>query len=336
MKKLNNEGSHVVVLVLGVLVIGAVGLVGYRVYSTRGAKTNTAVTATQAKEEAKEWTEGDFAVAGTYADADVVQISEGQWRMYYAIQPEVQGNKFEVFSSVSTDGKTWTKEPGTRKTSATFPEVTMLSDGRYRMYFQNAATIKSAISSDGLTFTDEPGTRIDKSSDSGLVFDNVAAPTVIADQDGSYIMVYRGTVNTRYAADTPNPTTQLLFWATSPDGLTFTKKGIAVDTRNDTLRGQLDGPKLIKWDDGKIHVFATTYAGVYEFIKTNDTFGDGKMAYTTASAEPTKPQPGGAGNVKPPDTAPPGDPTLAKINGTWYMYYGGPRSKNGILYATYK
>lgn len=331
MKKDERGVAFVIEFIVIVLVLGGIGFAGYKVMQSRKPKTTSSSSETKKTETTKAWKEGDFAVPGTYADADIVQIADGKWRLYYSIQPEVQGNQLEVYSSVSTDGKTWTREDGVRKKMATFPDVVKTSDGKYRMYFQNAALLKSAISTDGLTFTDETGTRIDKSNDAGLTLDNVAAPTVLL-ENGTYTMVYRGTINTRYASDTPNPTTQLLFWATSTDGLTFTKKGIAVDSRNSTLRGQLDGPDLVKWDDSKLHVFSTTYAGVYEFVFEGGKFSSGTLAYTLASStEQAKPQPG---NTVPADVAPPGDPTLAKISGVWYMYYGGSRAENGIHYAT--
>jgi hypothetical protein len=157
-----------------------------------------------------------------------------------------------------------------------------------------------------------------------LVFDNVAAPTVAQMGDGTYVMVYRGSINTRYASNTPNPSTQLLMWATSPDGLTFTKKGIAIDSRNSTLNGQLDGPDLVKWDDGKYRVFATSYTGVYEFTFDGTKFGEPVLAL---AGEAKKTDMGFTGS-------PPGDPSTTSINGTWYMYYGGPREQNGIHYAT--
>ena len=328
----NEQGIAAVVgLLLIVLVLGGVGFAGYKVMQARQDKpATTADTATKAN--AKTWQTGDYAVEGTYADASVVQTGDGQWRMYYGIQPEVQGNQLQVYSATSTDGKTWTQESGTRKTMATFPNVVKTTDGKYRMYFQQAGAIKSAISSDGLSFTDEAGSRMTTANNVGLTFDNVAAPSVFLQDDGTWMMVYRGTVNTRYAADTPNATTQLLMWATSTDGLTFTQKGIAVDSRNSTLRGQLDGPDIQKWDDGKLHVFATTYAGVYEFVFDGSSFSDGTLAYALASDLPASQN----GPTAPADVAPPGDPSLAKIDGTWYMYYGGPRTKNGLWYAALK
>lgn len=332
----NQRGALHLVAIILVIVLGLVGFVGYKVWSSAASKSAVANPEGSDKvvEAAPEkaWKEGDFAVAGTYADASVVQIENKKWRLYYAIQPEVQGNNFEVYSSTSTDGKTWAQEPGTRKTMATFPEVIKTSEGKYRMYYQNAGEIRSASSTDGLLFTDDAGTRIDRTNSLGLTFDNVAAPAVSLLDDKTYLMVYRGTMNNRYAADTPNPTTQVLLWATSEDGLTFTKQGMAVDSRDDTLRGQLDGPYIVKWDDDKYHVFATTYSGVYEFIFDGKKFGKGTLAFALATDSPL---PVGQ-NVRPPDVAPPGDPTIAKINDTWFMYYGGSRDKNGIRYATYE
>jgi len=328
-QKLNQQGIGMVLeIILIALVLAGIGFAGYKVMQSRKDKSSsTSTTNTTSETETKKsqvWKEQGFAIEGTYADADVIQIADSKWRMYYATQPEVQGNNLEVYSSTSTDGKTWTREAGTRKTMATFPDVIKLSDGRYRMYYQNAGVIKSAISGDGLSFTEESGTRMDKSNTASLVFDNVAAPTVAKIDDGTYVMIYRGSIATRYASNTPNPSTQLLMWATSTDGLTFTKKGIAIDSRNDTLNGQLDGPDLVKWDDGKYKVFATSYTGVYEFSFDGKDFGEPVLAL---AGEAKKDNMGFHG-------APPGDPSTTKINSTWYMYYGGPKDKNGIHYAT--
>jgi hypothetical protein len=328
MKKNEQGMAGVLELLLVVVVLGVVGFVGYQVAKSRHAKPKASTTAasdtTKATAKTLAWKEGGFAVAGTYADASVLKISDTQWRMYYAIQPEVQGNRFEVYSSTSTDGKTWTQEAGTRKTMATFPEVIKLSDGRYRMYFQSAGIIKSAISTDGLNFTDETGTRVDATGIDGLTLENAAAPAIAQQADGTFVLVYRATINTRYAANTPNPSTQILLWATSTDGLSFTKKGVAVDSRNSTLDGQLDGPNLVKWDDGTYHLFATSYTGVYEFTFNGTTFGKPALALAGEAKETSMGFNG----------SPPGDPTVTKIGDTWYMYYGGPHDQNGIHYAT--
>lgn len=309
-------------ILLVVTVLGVIGFGGYKVMQSRKSNKDTS-SSKKTTATAKTWTAGDIAVEGQFADACVVKVSDSLWRLYYAIQPEVTGNRFEVYSATSSDGITWTQEAGSRKTMATFPEVIKLEDGQYRMYFQSAGVIKSAISSDGLSFTDESGTRIDTVNSENLTFDNVAAPSIIQNKDGLFVMVYRGTINVRYAENTPSPTTQVLMWATSSDGLTFTKKGLAIDSRNSTLNGQLDGPDIVLWDDGNYRVFATSYTGVYEFTFDGTTFGGPTLAF---AGEAKQTNMGFTG-------APPGDPTTAKIGDTWFMYYG---KTNGIAYATLK
>ena len=73
-------------------------------------------------------------------------------------------------------------------------------------------------------------------------------------------------------------------WATSDDGLSFTKQGIAVDSRDATLNYQLDGPDIVLWDDGDYRIFATTYTGVYEF-----TFDGTAFTNPTLALLPVKP-----------------------------------------------
>lgn len=322
MKKSEHGIGHILLVIMVAIVLGVAAFAGYTV-TKKDKKTSKATTAkTSVTTKAEVWTAGGAAVSGSYADADVVKISDTTYRMYYAIQPEVKGNNFEVYSSTSTDGKTWTQESGTRKTRATFPAVVKTADGKYRMYFQTAGVIKSAISTDGLTFTDETGARIDTENSDGLTLDNVAAPTVLLKSDGTYVMVYRGSINSRYKADTPNASTNLLMWATSTDGLTFTKKGIAVDSRNSTLNGQLDGPYLVKWDDDSLRVYVTSYDGVFMYKFDGSKFTNETLAFSLS------PKTAGSYGI------PPGDPTLAKVGSTWYMYYGATGTDSGIHYAT--
>lgn len=315
----------VVEIVLIVAVLAVLGFVGWRVYEAN-FKPTASNNQNSPTELAKTWKEVTYAVKGSYADADVVQVSDKLWRMYYAVQPEVQGNNLEVYSATSNDGKTWTQESGARKAMATFPDVVKLSDGRYRMYYQNAGVIKSAISSDGLSFADETGTRMDTNNTAGLTLGNVAAPTTTQLSDGSFVMVYRGSINERYNAGVPvpNTSTNLLLWATSTDGLTFTKKGIAIDSRNTTLAGQLDGPDFVQWDDGTLGLYMTSYTGVYSSSFNGTSFSEPALAF---AGQAKKDNMGFHG-------APPGDPTTIKIGDTWFMYYGNTGTESGIWYAT--
>lgn len=267
------------------------------------------------------WKYGGVAIEGTYADAEIVDLGNGRYRMYYSVEPEVPGNKLEVFSAISSDGMDWKKEDGVRREFSVFPDVVKVPDGRYRMYFQNQGVIKSAISSDGLSFTEEAGVRIDGTNNAGLNLENVAAPTTMKIGD-EYVMVYRGTIDQRYSAEVPNNKIQLFLWATSKDGMSFEKKGIAMDSRNPVFQGLLDGPELVQWDNGSIRLYFWSYKGIF-----HTGFKDGSFSqetgfdYTTASNSGMQFQPD-----------PPCDPTLAKINNKWFLYYG--IHTKGINYAT--
>ena len=266
------------------------------------------------------WTYGGPAIAGNYADSDLVDIGNGKYRMYYAIEPEVPGNKLEVYSATSYDGIQWMPESGVRRTFTVFPDVVQLPDGTWRMYFQNQGVIQSAISSDGLSWKDESGTRIGLQNNAGLIFENVAGPSTIA--DGSrFIMVYSGAIPGKYK-DAPNNRQGVLLWATSSDGLTFEIQGLALDSRNDEYYGFADTPDLIRWDDGTIKMFFWGYFGIYESTFTGNGFTEPVMVYEAQDDDPMHRFP----------SSPPGDPTVGKIGGKWYLYYG--QHTKGIYYAT--
>lgn len=274
------------------------------------------------------WTEQGVAVAGNYADADIVKLDDGTYRLYYAIEPEVANGNLDIYSSTSKDGITWKKEDGVRQKTATFPDIFQTSDGQWRMNYQSGGVIKSSISKDGLSFTAEAGTRIDKTNDAGLTFDNVATPTTLKLADGSYLMVYRGSMNEAYTAElVPNKTIALLMFATSTDGKTWEKKGIALDSRTDTTqKGWMDGPELVSYDNSEVRLYWSTYTGVYHSVFSGGKFGTPVFAFQLPNP---KAMPNDAmGGI------PPGDPTIAKINDVWNMYYGV--HTKGIYRATLK
>ncbi|PIS07922.1 hypothetical protein COT78_01050 [Candidatus Berkelbacteria bacterium CG10_big_fil_rev_8_21_14_0_10_43_13] len=304
--------------------------------STSSTTGNTASTSEKSTETKEVWQDGQVAVAGNFADAEIADLGGGQFRMYYSVEPEVPNNKLEVYSAISTDGQTWTKESGERKKMATFPDVIKLPDGTWRMYFQNAGVIKSAISADGLNWTDEPGTRVDK-TESGFDLENVGAQSTTILADGSFVMIYRGAINEPYTAGgkVPNSTTDIYFWATSKDGLTWQKQGLAIDSRDSILLGMADGAEWVNWDSSmastgspqassgqaELRVYFWSYTGIYHTVFANNTFSAPVFDFTNNKDANIKFSPN-----------PPGDPTLAKIKGTWYMYYG--QHTKGIYYAT--
>ena len=274
----------------------------------------------EVKEEFK-WEYGGAAIPGKYADADIVDLGNGKYRMYYSAEPEIAGFKGQVYSALSSDGVNWDNENGERIDEATFPSVIKLPDNRYRMYFQNQGLIKSAISDDGLSWKRESGNRIDTSNNAGLTLDSVLAPTVIKNGD-EYIIVYAGAINEEYPEKVPNNDIHLFLWATSKDGLNFEKKGIALDSRNDRFKGWLDGAEFTRWDDGSLHLYFWGYKGIYHIEFDNSKFSQNAVLDFTTATDPNM--------MFPQD--PPGDPTLAKINNKWFMYYG--QHEKGIYYAT--
>lgn len=320
------NSTKLLLILLGIVLVVGIGA-GVLYVKSRQTPTNyTESTTTQpvtqkstapstSTSKTSDWTEQGAAIAGNYADSDIVLLDDGTYRMYYAIEPEVANGNLDIFSSTSKDGITWTKEDGTRQKMATFPDVFKTSDGQWRMNYQSAGTLKSSISKDGLTFTAESGTRIDTTNDAGLTFDNVAAPTTLKLADGTYLMVYRGSINEPYTKEmVPNKTQAVLMYATSTDGKAWVKKGLAIDTRSDTnLKGWADGPELVAYDTSETRLYFSTYTGVYY-----STFSGGK--FSTPKFTFILPNPTNAND--PFGGMPPDDPTLAKINGTWMMYYG--------------
>lgn len=265
------------------------------------------------------WKQAGAAIPGNYADAEILDLGNGMYRLYYSPEPESQGFSGQVYSAISSDGIVWSREEGQRIEMATFPSVIMLPDKSYRMYFQDQGVIKSAASDDGLLWSRESGTRVDKSNNAGLNLENVAAPTVMRIGD-EYAMVYRGTINEKYPGKVPNDDTQLLLWASSKDGLIFENKGIALDSRTEELQGLIDGPEFVMWDDGYVRIYFWSYRGVYYSVFGKGKFSEPVFDFSTSS----DPQ-----NRFPEN--PPGDPTLAKINGRWLMYYG--QHGEGIFYS---
>ncbi|MBI2589579.1 hypothetical protein HYW32_00885 [Candidatus Berkelbacteria bacterium] len=315
-------GRVIIIGLVVILLIVGTGWLILRVLPQAQPETQDSITS-QVSENEDLWVEQEVAVAGKYADADVVDLGDGRFRMYYAIEPEVSGNQLEVYSALSADGITWTPEAGVRRTLSTFPDVMKLPDNTWRMYFQNSGVIKSAISTDGLKWTDEAGTRVDAVNTLGLALESVGASTTILVSDGTYLMVYRGTINSSYNSQVPNKTQGVLLIATSADGLEWEKKGFALDTRTNVFEGWADGPEWINRDDGSLGLYFWGYKGIYESAYSN-TFGSPELIYRGPNVDQKV--------MYSPN--PPGDPTLAKIGSAWMMYYG--QHEKGIYRATLK
>ena len=67
---------------------------------------------TEPVEQVPSWKNAGVAISGKYADADIVDLGNGKYRMYYSAEPEVPGFKGQVYSTLSSDGMNWNNENG--------------------------------------------------------------------------------------------------------------------------------------------------------------------------------------------------------------------------------
>lgn len=117
-----------------------------RMYFVAGGTLTDSATST---DDGLTWTrEGRIIVSGLSAanwivDADLVRLSSGGYRMYFATGPDGQSglNNKRIRSATSTDGRMFTLDPGIRVAPLASgddlvdPDVIQLPDGRYRMYY---------------------------------------------------------------------------------------------------------------------------------------------------------------------------------------------------------
>ena len=167
----------------------------------------------------------------------VVAIPGGGLRLFYTSTNDIK-------SAVSTDGLTFTVEPGFRITAeaAGFSNmtvaatsgatVTTLADGRFRMYFSDLPRpgdppgqhlVKSAVSTDMLAWTVEAGVRIGPGAP--VLTGSAEHPFALANPDGS-VTVYYGKFG---AAGSPDG----VYQSTSLDWLTFEQETLDVFFGND-------------------------------------------------------------------------------------------------------
>jgi hypothetical protein len=77
----------------------------------------------------------------------------------------------------------------------------------------------------------------------------ISAPSIIKDPNGSYLMFYTGKGNDGYQYNIR------MFRAYSPDGLTWTKQGLAMDIGGIYNLNAIFNPQVIKMDDGLYHAW---------------------------------------------------------------------------------
>lgn len=251
------------------------------------------------------------------ADADVAVFPDGTVRMYY----QEIGPQRTVVSLASKDlGVTWVKEPGVRATGA-FPSLLQMPDGTWRMYLQTRIGVNEGIgyvtSTDGLTWSSPKSLMLPGGE--AYQVDVVGGHSVLRLADGTFLMAYIGTKGTAGS----------LFWATSPDGDTWVKKGMVIDARSNIARNNvgIDGAELVQWDASTIRLYYRGFTAM-EFL----TYDQGSFVGPARNVIEFL-----TGKV----VVVPGDPTLAYYGGRWHLFHGmGPRQdpaqpEEGIYEASY-
>ncbi len=315
--------KKVLIIILIVFCGLTFGVGGYFYFSKKETVEEPAKT--EVEDETKDennlsdnWTNEQVVISGAYADAEVVKLDSGQLRMYYSLEPEAEGFEGQIYSAVSEDGYNWEEEDGIRMKWATFPSVVKMEDGGWRMYFQGSLEnypsqngILSATSQDGLSWTKEEGFRIKLGQQGTYDMKNVAAPAVERLSDDTFVMVYRGSAGESKKGQIddftgrPRPIDYLIF-AASEDGLVWQAKSVFVDSANEKMREQIDGPDIVLVGD-KIKLFCNSYEGVYilEIDKEGSVIEEERVVIKSSGPEHA-----------------PSDVTVINYNNVWLMYYG--------------
>ena len=307
------------------LTIGVIALVAVTSFlalkkPAKKPRSESAVKPSTEHSTAESWQEEGLRIAGRWADAEVVKLGDGKYRIYYTVEPEVPDNQKEMYSSISSDGLHWQQEKGIRMKNNTFPDVVKLADGRWRMYYQSFKAnskagpelgIFSSISEDGLDWEEEEGIRIKVGFQGKYDTESVGAPSTIRLPDNRYFMIYRGSsgknrFGKRDPVDNKLKPIDYLISATSTDGVHWQPGNLVVDSDNQYLRDQVDGPELV-YDNNVLKLYYWSFPGVYLKKSTNDgrTWSKAKLVIKSTG----------------PNHAP-GDPTVIRQGKLFRMYFG--------------
>lgn len=210
--------------------------------------------------------------------------------------------KPDSIASVAATQK-WTKEPGIILSRTTSSDTHKISDTTIRTYYMGNGKIESVESTDGgKTFSEPVGTGI--AEDPGMFMSN---PAVLEISNGNWIMVYEQQPQKKPGQEKgPTPpgkdSQRNLYLATSTDGKSFQKVGIAIDSsKEDNFFASV--PDLIKVSTDKIRMY---YVSGGEAIASADS-SDGGKTWTRNEGFSLK------------DSAV--DPDVVYENGQWTMYY---------------
>lgn len=246
----------------------------------------------------------------------VIRLHDGTLRMYYSGPG--------ILSAHSSDGFTWTKEPGIRVpvgipgqlSDVVHPFVFSLPAGGYRMYYECSSDdrfydIRSAVSPDGMNWSVEEGVRLRHESEPQGGAGGMDDPFVVEIDGGlrMYYVAFDG-VNTRILS------------ALSSDGLRWRlESGVRVDIGPAGSADQLGASHfyIIGLPDGRLQMY---YSG-----GSKEPFGDSILSAVSVDGLTWAKEPG----VRL-DLGPPGSfderlllqPSIVQLpDGRFRMYYAG-------------
>jgi hypothetical protein len=262
------------------------------------------------------WTTSRSVVPGRFADAEVFQLPDGRYRMLYGTESEVGEDRFGVYSSVSRDGVAGRSEGRVLAGRFSGANVVRLPSGGYRLYVTGPVStttepgmapvvaLISYTSADGAAWEREAGVRMPVAWPTGehLGFTSTKRLT-----NGTWLLAYEVQRDGRYAPDVPTGLAEIR-WATSRDGLTFTERGVAVDSRNALLLGSARSPEFL---GSKLYFHSLK--GIYRVSWTGAGFAKDTRVEYAACRDPGKVFPW---------TPPPADPTLARIGDRTVLFHG--------------
>jgi hypothetical protein len=179
----------------------------------------------------------------------ILIIGGGVW--YFSFYEKKAPSTTDKSSMTSKGEEKWIKNETVLFENVTSSDTHRLDDGTFRMYFQKDGKIVYADSGDAATFSAPVSTGIDENS--GKMISN---PSVLQIKEGDWIMVYEEQpIQQPDSKQPPGPETQRnLLLATSSDGKSFSKAGIAIDSaKEDNYFASV--PDLVKTPDNKIRMY---------------------------------------------------------------------------------
>lgn len=240
-------------------------------------------------------------ISGLYISPDIVELNDGTFKMFFAVDQGVAGSNGEVFSAISQDGLNWTKENGVRISNASSPAVLKLDD-KYTMYF---AGLPKGVSNSEFSFImkAESGNgdifKLSGSSAGSYVLSNeemgefenygIKDPFVMKREDGTYKMYYVGISKKKYGSSgnlsgkskmdlfaDEDSLIHYVLSASSNDGLAWTKDaGVRFSGDSEVDKGLIKEPAVF-YKDGKYKLYYRNADGIFLAESADGIKFDGK------------------------------------------------------------